>query len=171
LNKTGLWICTLLLALPACSAEKQGYAAWGVNVQNITPGVYTAGVLNPDKTGEIASAGINAVINLRFPKESKYDEKPHMEEAGIKYVRFPIAGGVPAQETVAKFSSIVDQLAGQQILVHCASGNRVGILWAAHLLDQGMALDQAIEQVREVTTRKSSVKAIREYAQKYHSSE
>lgn len=168
MNRTGLLMCLLLLALPACSAEEQGYAAWGVNVQQIMPGVYTAGVLNPDKTIEMANSGIDAVINLRFPKESKYDEAPFMEEAGIKYVRFPTAGGVPAPETVAKFSSIVDQFADQQVMLHCASGNRVGILWAAHLLDQGMALDNALEQVKAVTTRKGSVEAIREYAKKYH---
>ena len=165
----GIWMCTVILVLTACGADKQGYAAWGVNVQQITPGVYTAGVLNPDKTADMASSGIDAVINLRFPKESKYEEGPYLEKAGIKYVRFPVAGGVPNRETVVKFSSIVDQFADQEVMVHCASGNRVGILWAAHLLDQGMALDSALEQVKDVTTRQASVEAIREYARKYHS--
>lgn len=167
--KTGLWSCIIFMALPVFCAEKQGHAAWGVNVQQISPGVYTAGVLNPDKTGEMASSGIDAVINLRYPKESKYNEGPYIENAGIKYVSFPVGGGVPSPDTVQRFSSIVDSFADQKLVVHCASGNRVGIIWAAHLLDQGMPLDSALDQVKTVTTRKTSVAAIREYARKYHS--
>ncbi len=168
MNKNGIWICVVLLSLSAHSAEKQDYSQWGVNVQHISPGVYTAGVLDPDRTTEIAASGVDAVFNLRFPKESKYEEGPLIEQAGMHYENFPIGGGVPAPDTVARFSRLVSQYENKQVLIHCASGNRVGILWAAHLLDQGLALDEALEQVKSVATRSSSVAAIREYAKKHH---
>ena len=130
--------------------------------------MFTAGALDLDKIFEIHESGITAVVNLRFPSETQYQEGPDIRAGGMSYVSYPIRGGMPDRKTVASFSSIMREYEGQSVLVHCGSGNRAGIIWAAHLLDQGLSVDAALEQVSAVATRISSVKAIRAYAQKYH---
>lgn len=160
LKKHLCWVGILSLLSNAVGADD-----WGLNVQTIAPQVYSAGTLEPSRIADIAKSGIATVVNLRYPEESQFQEGPAVGAAGMQYVNFPIKGGVPDRETVAKFSAIIQQYSDAPLLVHCASGNRVGILWGAHLLDQGMQLNAVLAQLQSVNTRNSSVAAIRKYAE------
>jgi|GEM_PF-961410 len=119
----------------------------------------------------LRDAGVELVINLRRPSEMSFDERAYLTEMGIRYAEFPIGGvsdfyqeipaqpelGLPAGSVLEQIDALlkaflVDDHASAEplrVLVHCASGNRVGAVFAlmAYELDQ-MSIDAALEQGR-----------------------
>jgi len=87
-------------------------------------------------------AGYTTVINLRLPgertgveipaleKNFNFDEAALTQSLGMNYVSLPIAGtdGL-TRENAERLAAILDQADGP-VLLHCASGNRVGGLLA-----------------------------------------
>ena len=167
-QKIAVLVAVLFLQFSISAAESADNSSWGVNVQQVSEHVLSAGALEPDKIVDLAHSGVVAVVNLRFPGESKYKEAPDVRAAGMDYISYPMKGEVPKPVFVAKFSSLIEKYEGQDILVHCASGNRVSVLWGAHLLDKGMALNDVLQHVKLAATRKGSIAAIREYARLHH---
>jgi uncharacterized protein (TIGR01244 family) len=78
----------------------------------------------------LQAAGISKVINLRGPDEIiSFDEQAAAETLGMTYISLPVAGA--GDVTVDKARALYQHLQGdEKILVHCASGNRVGALLA-----------------------------------------
>lgn len=74
--------------------------------------------------------GIKHVVNLRPENEAiNYDEPCLVKELGMEYHLIPLTDITSYSKTAAEqYQSIVNL--GQPILVHCASGNRVGALVA-----------------------------------------
>lgn len=92
-------------------------------------------------------AGYHSVVNLRSPGEfDEFDEAQAVRELGMDYVCIPIAG--PPDLTPAAAEALDEVLAkagDRPVLVHCASGNRVGALFALRAgLKQGMDVDDAL---------------------------
>ena len=81
---------------------------------------------------KLRSAGVTTVINLRPASETPdLDEKAVAEKAGLTYHSLPIAGAAGlTRENVARFDQLLKDSAGQHVLMHCASGNRVGAMMA-----------------------------------------
>lgn len=79
-------------------------------------------------------AGFDTVVNLRPPGEfDGYDEADAVRALGMNYVCIPVAG--PSDLDAAAVQALDDALAhagDRPVLVHCASGNRVGALLALH---------------------------------------
>ena len=69
-----------------------------------------------------------------------------MRAAGLAYHALPIASGDDLDRVrVAHFAELLQTHAGQPLLIHCASANRVGALVALHAAwHQGMAAEEAI---------------------------
>jgi len=80
----------------------------------------------------LRSAGISTVIDLRPDGETPdLDERAAVEAAGLKYLSLPIANGADlTPENVRRFDQLLRQTATDTVLLHCASGNRVGALLA-----------------------------------------
>jgi len=95
-----------------------------------------------------AAAGIRVVVNLRTDEEpSDFDEAALVNELGMRYVHLPISGPADlTSENVRTFGEILDEIGDQPALLHCASGNRVGALYALHAGNElGMDAEAAIE--------------------------
>lgn len=103
----------------------------------------------PDATtfAAFATAGYVAVVDLRAADEDRglEDEQSVVEAFGLDYVAFPIAD---AEEISFESARQLDALLGQYegpVLVHCASGNRVGALLSLreslHGADDAAALE------------------------------
>ena len=101
------------------------------------------------------------VIDLRTTDE--YANAPSLASAGLEVVSLPIGEG-PLTETVAAFQSVVEAAGERKVWVHCASGNRAGLLWAAYQIEQGVDTEAAIDAVRPIATKKRTRQAIRNYA-------
>lgn len=94
-------------------------------------GTYSGGRITADELPALRAAGIAQVIDLTPDAETPaFDEATAVRDAGMAYANLPIAS--PADltpEAVAAFDQLLRNAEGP-VLVHCASGNRVGALAA-----------------------------------------
>ena len=101
---------------------------------------------------QAAAAGIEVVVNLRRTDEQvDFDQEAVVNELGMRYLHLPISGAADlTPESAEAFGEILETIDGQRALLHCASGNRVGALFALHAgLHQGLDTEEAIEYGRE----------------------
>jgi uncharacterized protein (TIGR01244 family) len=101
-----------------------------------------------DVLRQAAEAGIKVVVNFRGVNEDPgYDEAALAAELGLTYLRVPVEG--PADlgpENVALLDAVLRHVGDQPALMHCASGNRTGALFAMHAARyRGMEPEAAIE--------------------------
>jgi uncharacterized protein (TIGR01244 family) len=96
---------------------------------------------------KLPSAGVRTVINLRPASETPdLDEKGIVEKAGMKYVSLPVAGAAGlTRDNVLAFDQAMAAADGGKVLMHCASGNRVGAMMALRARwIQGKSADEAL---------------------------
>lgn len=102
------------------------------------PGLLTAGQPSPEAWSSLAREGVGTVINLRPDSEmSGRDEAAEVAAAGLAYHRLPVAGadGITV-ENARELMALIEDAEGD-VLVHCASGNRVGALLALAAVVEG----------------------------------
>jgi uncharacterized protein (TIGR01244 family) len=95
------------------------------------PGLVSAGQPEPRHWRPLAAAGLRSVIDLRPASEQpQRDEAAEVAAAGMRYLKLPIADAQAlGRDTVVQFDRALGLLPAP-VLVHCASGNRVGALIA-----------------------------------------
>lgn len=158
----------LLLALAAVASPATVFSAWGSATEDAPvaaarPDVAVAtasgvALLHPrdglvvagqPATGDwsaLAASGIRTVINLRPQAELQgRDERAEVAAAGMRYVELPVSG--PADITLENAQALSRLLAQADgpVLVHCASGNRVGGLLAVAMAQSGMPASAALD--------------------------
>ncbi|WP_421570372.1 beta-lactamase hydrolase domain-containing protein [Stenotrophomonas sp. PD6] len=109
-------------------------------------GLYTSGQPTAERLQQAASAGITTLIDLRQPDEDRgFDETATAAALGLHYVRIPVAGA--AGLTPANVHALQTALtkANGPVLLHCASGNRVGALLALMKAQQGVPAEEALQ--------------------------
>lgn len=113
---------------------------------------YSAGQPTPEQLAALAREGVRTVINLRAPDEAvDYDEAAEAERLGLRYVALPVRGADDLdRERVREFGRELDAARSRgPVLIHCASGNRVGAMVALdEALNRGCDLDSALDQGR-----------------------
>lgn len=110
-------------------------------------GVATGGQPTPADLAALAEAGYRTVLDTRAPGEPRgFDEVDVVARAGMTYVNMPI-GATPLTDGVFdEFRALMRDGSRQPILVHCASGNRVGLMMIPYLvLDAGRSPQEAVE--------------------------
>lgn len=130
-----------------------------------TPHVHRLGRLwlagQPDERAlALASErGISVVVDLRDPAERDWDERRVAEAAGLAYYNVPVPGGEPFSEAAfGRIDAILASHPEAEVLVHCASGNRVGGWLAAHLAEKdGMDPDAALAVARRAGITKPAI--------------
>lgn len=97
------------------------------------PRVVTGGQPSPEQLSALAAAGFRTVVNLRAEGEPSpvADPAAAVEELGMRYVHIPVAGveGLDRGNARALAEVLADETA-YPVVIHCASGNRVGALLA-----------------------------------------
>lgn len=122
------------------------------NARMPMPGVLTGGQPNPEQLEAIATAGYKTVVNLRpEDEEGNWDAAPAAGELGLEYVSLPISGGADINvEAAGKLEDLLTNDDLQPMVVHCASGNRVGALFAMHAFHMRRAsADDALQIGRD----------------------
>ena len=118
-------------------------------IRRPAPDVHAAGQPSPEQLAALAHDGVRTVINLRAPDEpNDFDEAAVAETLGLRYVRIPVSGpGDVTRDTVEIFSRELERAREEgDVLVHCASANRVGALLALdHGLTRGAPREAALE--------------------------
>jgi protein tyrosine phosphatase (PTP) superfamily phosphohydrolase (DUF442 family) len=121
---------------------------------------------SPADIEALRAAGIRTVINLRAASEINWDEGAQVRGLGMQYLNPGFS--TPDQLTDSIFDSVREALRSnrdQQVLLHCASANRVGAAWLAHrVLDGGLDYPTALEEAQTVGLRSPELEArAREY--------
>ena len=113
------------------------------------PTLVTGGQPAPDAWDALRREGITTVINLRPTSEQEgRDERAEVDAAGLRYVHIPVAGAADITATNADALASALREADGPVLVHCASGNRVGALLALGAARAGMPVEEAIAHGR-----------------------
>ncbi len=141
------------VALPAATPS-------GVALLQPKPDLLVAGQPAADDWKALADAGVRTVINLRPAAEMQgRDERAEVAAAGLRYVELPIAGaGDINADNARKLAELLGQADGP-VLVHCASGNRVGGLLAVAKAQSGLPAGEALEFVRSARRKPSEARS------------
>ena len=155
--KTPITALLVALACTACATPRQPHKPEAAAMQNLpvpqlhTPraGLITGGQPEASAWPVLAQQGVTTVINLRPQAEmAGRDEASEVEAAGMRYVEIPVDGAAGiTMENARALRSLLDDANGT-VLVHCASGNRVGGLIALGAADAGASSEDAIAQGR-----------------------
>jgi uncharacterized protein (TIGR01244 family) len=97
------------------------------------PGVLSGGQPTQDQIASAGAAGYKSVINLRAETEPGFDWEPAaVRAAGMDYVSIPVSGSSDlTKDNVARFDAALKAATAKgPVLLHCASGNRIGALLA-----------------------------------------
>ena len=129
-------------------SSNQG-GALAVNYIRLRPHIATAGVLRDGAIPGLKALGCTTVVDLRGPDEGTAVEKKAVGAAGIRYVNSPVRGA-PTDAQIAEFARVVEDAQNGPLLVHCASGNRVGAMWALYRARKGAPVDVALEEGRAI---------------------
>ncbi len=143
---------------PAVAAEAPPPAApatapstpFGIpNAVEVVPGLISAGQPTEEQLRQAAAAGYRSVIDLRPPAEDHgFDEPAIAAGLGLRYVNVPVTLDTLDAATVERFREVFAK-AEQPVLLHCASANRTGALYYAHLvLDQKIEPEEALKRAR-----------------------
>ena len=117
------------------------------NYNRATPTMATSGTIDTGGVNELAEKGFATIIDLRTENEGTAEEKKSVESAGMRYINIPVTGAGINHEQLVAFTRIIEK-AQTPVLVHCASGNRVGALWTTYRLSKGINSEIAFEEGR-----------------------
>ena len=109
-------------------------------------GLLTAGQPATGAWPALQARGVTTVINLRPETELHgRDEAAEVAAAGMAYHQIPVAGSADlTADNAARLWQLIESAEGR-VLVHCASGNRVGALLAIGAASEGgMAPEEAL---------------------------
>lgn len=118
------------------------------NVKYPLKGVISGGQPTKQEFLKAQSMGITTVINLRSKAEmAQYAfEDKLLKKLGMKYIHIPVYGakGVTKENMAKLFKALKNSK--KPVLIHCASGNRVGALFAlkAAFVD-GKSVEEAVK--------------------------
>ena len=127
----------------------------GVLLHHPRPGLYTSAQPGAGDWMRLPALGIDTVINLRPQAEMHgRDEAAEVRAAGLAYVNIPVAGAdAITPENARALRQALAAVRGN-VLVHCASGNRVGALLALGAARSGgVPADAALEFGRSAGLR------------------
>ncbi len=143
----------ILLWLTACASNNSldVAALQQADINNFrTPSsaVLSSGQPTLSQLGIASRAGVKHVINLRTPQEDvEFDEAAVVESLGMDYHSIPVAGGAGVNaENAASLQQLLDRYRGEPILIHCATGNRVGALMALSAFANGEDVEDAVSE-------------------------
>ena len=140
----------------------------GKNIKaNRYQNLYFSGQPGMDEFDILKKQGFVAVVNLRTREEfDEIREKIILDELNIRYINVPIDLNDPLTDdqvqTISQF--VLSEDSNAKILVHCKSGNRVGVWVGAHFfkykyfskdealkiaVQMGLSTSQALERLKD----------------------
>lgn len=111
------------------------------------PDILTGGQPTPQQLEQARQAGYRTLVNLRPATEmSEWNEEEKARQLGLNYVAIPVAGASGlTDENVERLHRVLEDPAQYPLLVHCATSNRVGALFALYAArHEGMTPEEAI---------------------------
>lgn len=121
----------VLAAGTACAAQVDALLALPGHLA-VDSRLHVSAQPSVEALAQLGAAGVRTVINLRPATETPdFDEKAIVEKSGVTYRSLPISGKASlTRENVQAFDRLLNEAQEGKVLMHCASGNRVGALLA-----------------------------------------
>ena len=161
---TALSALALVLAAPVAAAEEKDHGLRGA--KHPEPGVLFGGQPTEDQLEAMAADGLSLVLDLRAEGENRgFDEPAALQSLDVPYLNLPVdAERLEQPETFERFIEAMDKADGP-VLVHCASGNRVGAMYYAYLVAaEGVDREEARTRAKENGLRSAALeKAVDRY--------
>jgi uncharacterized protein (TIGR01244 family) len=148
--RTTTWFIVLLGAGCAMSAPRMTLPPV-TNAVSPASGIVAAGRIAAADLVAVREAGIREVLDLTPDDETPgFDEAAEVRRHGLGYSNLPLKGAADlTRKNVATFDALL-RGARRPVLVHCASGNRVGAMAAlraawidGHSEDEAVAIGKA----------------------------
>ncbi len=134
--------------------------------------VYLAAQPSETDLAKLKEAGLKTVINLRGEGENtKFDEGKALADLGIEPANYHNPGFNSAQTLsdpiFRRVRDLLTNKTNEPVLLHCASGNRVGAVWMAHrILDDGVSYEKALEEAKAIGMKPQAFEArVKEYVE------
>jgi len=111
------------------------------------PNVWVSGQPSLEDLQSAKAAGVKVVANLRGVGEPTgfSDEKKTVEGLGLRYTHIPVSGvGDITMDKAEQLEALLKQTKDDKVLLHCASGNRIGALMALIAFKNGKSVDEAM---------------------------
>lgn len=143
-------ILMMLLTSSIYAKDQVPYATQIENLmryQRVAPGIATSGVLSRDAIQELVKHSFRTVIDLRTKPEGTEEEKLAIEAASMTYINIPVTSAGIEDSQLEAFKQAIAE-ASPPILLHCATGNRAGAMWASYRLSEGAPLEIALKEGR-----------------------
>jgi protein tyrosine phosphatase (PTP) superfamily phosphohydrolase (DUF442 family) len=114
------------------------------------PGIATGGQPDTAHVRALAAAGFRGVLDLRAADEPRgYDEAAFVRAMGLRYRALPVTPATLTDSVFTVFRGWMQDTTATPLLVHCASGNRVGaVLLPWLVLDRGWSMERALATAR-----------------------
>jgi protein tyrosine phosphatase (PTP) superfamily phosphohydrolase (DUF442 family) len=130
-----------------------------VNACQIAPGVVTGGQPTSDDLERFRAAGGAIVLDLRDPMEPRPMDEPALAaRLGLEYVNVPVVSGSLTDLTLERVLGVLRDAGERTVLVHCASGSRVGGALLPYLMvDQGLNEEDAVGQAMRIGLRSAEL--------------
>ncbi|MCV6621791.1 MAG: sulfur transferase domain-containing protein [Cellvibrionaceae bacterium] len=123
--------------------------------------IYAGGLPSIEELNSFADKGVKTVIDFRRPQEGLEQEQAELAKLGVNYVNIPLGRELAPAEAQEKFAQAFAAAKGEKVLLHCRSGNRVGMVWSLYQINQGVDVELAIEQGRAMGMKSGFEKAVR----------
>ncbi len=125
----------------------------------VQPGLATAGQPVPEALQKLKEMGFRTVINLRTEQEGAAQERSVVEAQGLRYVSVPITPDTFSLKDVETVEKVLADPDAAPVLLHCATSNRVGGVWAVIQARKGKSLEEAEAAGREAGMRSPVIQA------------
>jgi uncharacterized protein (TIGR01244 family) len=120
------------------------------NYRVVRPGLATSGKPSAEAVGRLKAQGFKTVVDLRTEAEGTSTEREAVLAQGLRYVAVPISPATFSLADVEAVAKVLNDPAAAPVLLHCASANRVGAVWAVLLVQQGRSAEDAESAGQEV---------------------
>ena len=149
----------LLAAVPlAAQAPEAVDPALIPNYVLVKPGLASAGRPTEQGLKQLKAQGFRTVVDLRTSSEEGLaEEKALVEGQGLRYVHVPVTSASFSGADVDAVQAVLGDASAAPVLLHCASANRVGAVWAVIQARAGKPIDEAITDGQRVGLRSASM--------------
>jgi uncharacterized protein (TIGR01244 family) len=135
------------------------------NYARVAPYVATAGALDSAAVGEAKALGFGLLIDLRRTEEDGVAEAAQAAQSiGIARVSLPLRWDGDIGQQIDTIAALLNDSAHYPVLLHCASGNRAGAVWALYRARMGVPPQIAIEEGRTAGMASTEAQAARALA-------
>jgi uncharacterized protein (TIGR01244 family) len=154
---------------PQAQAPAKDAVAGVRNFTRVDATVACGGALSPEAYGALKQAGFASIVNLRAASEAGVDleaDQKGAQDAGLKYFHLPFVTATPDATKLDEFLALVTARENQPMMLHCASGGRASMFWAAkRVMVDGWPVEKAMGELPDLS--KNVVQPLRTFVLDY----